>query len=417
MKRKLLLGAISAILFVIPFNGITQTSWTAQTSGTTDTLFAVQFLDVNNGYAGGSQGTMLKTTDGGTNWTDISISSVNPVNDIYFTDNSTGWVAIGNVDDGDNSGEIWGTTDGGTTWTNLTFNSTRARLGISFADGSLGWACGSRNGPLDISNTTDSGSNWAEQSDGAIFGWTYKIDALSTTDVWTVGGAFFPSVTGMIIHSTDGGSTWVLQSVGTIPFLYDLEAIDASNILVAGDQGAIMATTDGGANWTTQTSGSTEILRRLSFTSTTAGVACGDNGTILSTTDGGTTWAAETSGITTDIQGVYMIDGTVGYAVGEGGTILKRDLTTLNIKENTNGSTINAYPNPFDQQTTIVIDEFLTYNSLEFSLYDIVGNKVFNKLVDSKNFILDRGSLSNGIYQFTVTSSNNIIYTGKLILK
>src|SRR5712671_1288482 len=43
-------------------------SWTIQTSGTTQTLWAVSFTDANNGTAVGEGGTIVRTTDGGTHW-------------------------------------------------------------------------------------------------------------------------------------------------------------------------------------------------------------------------------------------------------------------------------------------------------------------------------------------------------------
>ena len=44
------------------------TTWTTQTSGTTDDLMDVSFIDANNGWIVGWYGTILNTTDGGTTW-------------------------------------------------------------------------------------------------------------------------------------------------------------------------------------------------------------------------------------------------------------------------------------------------------------------------------------------------------------
>ena len=43
--------------------------WTEQTTPTTETLFAVDFVDTVNGYAAGTNGIIIKTTDGGATWT------------------------------------------------------------------------------------------------------------------------------------------------------------------------------------------------------------------------------------------------------------------------------------------------------------------------------------------------------------
>ena len=44
-------------------------NWTSQFSGTTKGLGSVCFINENIGYCAGHQGTIIKTTDGGLNWT------------------------------------------------------------------------------------------------------------------------------------------------------------------------------------------------------------------------------------------------------------------------------------------------------------------------------------------------------------
>ena len=394
-----------------------QTSWTAQTSGVADTLYSVQFLDANNGFVGGYRGTVLKTTDGGTTWTDVSITSSWMVRDISFIDANTGWAALGDVNDGDNSGELWHTTDGGTTWSKQTYYSTRARLGISFIDTSTGWACGSRSGPMDIANTLDGGTTWTEQTDGAVFGWTYKVDAISATDIWSVGVTFFPNPSGLIIHSTDGGSSWALQSLGTISYTYDVEAVDANTIYVCGDAGYIVATTDGGTTWNGQTTGTTDILWRTSFSSTMTGLACGDNGTIIGTINGGANWNAETSGVSTTLNGIYMLDSTTAWAVGAGGTILKRALGS-GIKEGlwlTPG--VAVFPNPFRNQTTIKIENAGVRDSYTFSLFDALGRPVNQYIINGRQHMLNRDQLPRGIYHYSITGNNSLPVSGKVVIQ
>ena len=43
-------------------------NWTIQSSGTTEILWGVSFTDGNNGTAVGENGTILRTTDGGAHW-------------------------------------------------------------------------------------------------------------------------------------------------------------------------------------------------------------------------------------------------------------------------------------------------------------------------------------------------------------
>ena len=43
-------------------------NWSLQTSGTTKTLRSIFFLDANNGWACGDGGTIITTSNGGTTW-------------------------------------------------------------------------------------------------------------------------------------------------------------------------------------------------------------------------------------------------------------------------------------------------------------------------------------------------------------
>ena len=61
------------------------------------------------GWAVGSYGTIITTTDGGVNWTSQESRTGYDLNSVYFTDSNTGW-AVGR------SGTILHTTNGGATF-------------------------------------------------------------------------------------------------------------------------------------------------------------------------------------------------------------------------------------------------------------------------------------------------------------
>ena len=166
--------------------------WLPQPSGTSLTLLGVRFVDSQNGYAVGQSGLVLKTSDGGDSWVDVSIATPYPATSVYLADPSTVWVATGDPNDSEVSGAVWHTTDGGSHWTQQTLTSTRARFGLAFANPSVGWACGAHNGTLEFQATTNGGSTWFTQGSSSLFGWTYGIDCTSTSQVWSV-GVVFPS--------------------------------------------------------------------------------------------------------------------------------------------------------------------------------------------------------------------------------
>lgn len=71
---------------------------------------------------------LMKTSDGGDSWSRVSLPSSgfttsNTYMSILFSDANTGYIIGGNV--GNNKGAILKTTDGGSTWTSMTVNSSR----------------------------------------------------------------------------------------------------------------------------------------------------------------------------------------------------------------------------------------------------------------------------------------------------
>jgi photosystem II stability/assembly factor-like uncharacterized protein len=60
------------------------TTWTAQTSGTTNLLSLVEFTDANTGWAVGVGGTILHTSNGGTTWTAQTSGTTNFLTGVEF---------------------------------------------------------------------------------------------------------------------------------------------------------------------------------------------------------------------------------------------------------------------------------------------------------------------------------------------
>jgi photosystem II stability/assembly factor-like uncharacterized protein len=182
-------------------------NWTQQISGTTVTLYAVDFVNQDTGYVVGNAGTVLRTRDGGTTWSLLNSGTTTVLKGVIFPTDLTGYV-LGEL------GEVIKTTDGGDTWT-----------------------------PLVSGTVTD--------LNGSHF--------LSATEGYVVGD------TGRIIKTTDGGSTWAMLNPGTNLPLYDIEFITSQDGYAVGDSGTIIKTSDGGQNWTADTSGTTWGIAAVNF--------------------------------------------------------------------------------------------------------------------------------------------------------
>lgn len=128
---------------------------------------------------------------------------------------------------------------------------------------------------------------------------------------------------GLIAGTTNGGSTWLKQTRGTVVDLYGMVFTSAETGFVVGDSGTILRTTNAGAEWIAQEQVTYEHLYDVFFTSPATGVAVGASGTILRTSNGGTQWSVIPSGTITTLSGVHFADASIGTIVGFNGTVLR----------------------------------------------------------------------------------------------
>ncbi len=101
--------------------------------------------------------------------------------------------------------------------------------------------------------------------------------------------------------------------------------VDTITGYIVGDSGIILKTTDSGSTWRFCRSGTGDNLYSVHFVSRDTGYAVGANGVILRTTDGGISYEnIAVAGLEVDYYSVgFSDDGRLGYVVGEGGVILK----------------------------------------------------------------------------------------------
>lgn len=111
-------------------------TWNAVYTGTTANLSSVAFTDAKTVWAVGSEGTMLKSDDGGTKWTLVKLPSGNALlRDIKFANAKVGWI----VGDG---GLILATQDGGKTWRQQPSGTNLTLSAIQVIDSNTAWISG-----------------------------------------------------------------------------------------------------------------------------------------------------------------------------------------------------------------------------------------------------------------------------------
>ena len=282
--------------------------WTELNTGTSNSFVSVFFTDIDTGYVVGQTNTMLKTTNGGLDWTQISIGSPY-LTSIFFTSTSTGYAVGSNGV----AGTILKTTNGGINWTVQNTATVTLYNSVYFCNDSTGYVVGEGG---KILKTIDGGNNWINQTSGV----SNSLYSVYFTDA----DNGYATEYGRILKTTNGGLTWTYQTYFQSFELYSVHFSDFNTGYAVGRSGVILKTTNAGANWNFLTSETTIKLRDVHFTDNNTGYSVGENGIILKTIDAGTNWTAfSTSEYYADLNDANFPDVCRGYSVGKSGTILK----------------------------------------------------------------------------------------------
>ncbi|WP_304131202.1 YCF48-related protein [Ignavibacterium album] len=271
-----------------------------------NTLNSVSFLNQNKGFIVGNYGTLLKTTNGGSNWEYLQPYLPKNLNSMYFVNSNIGF-AVGD------SGLIVKTTNGGDSWIILNSGVDTTLTDIFFLNENYGYAVGYWGLVL---KTTNGGFSWNSQS---FYYNNNKVLMLDSSN------GFIPHDFGML-RTTNGGASWHSVSLNPNITLKDIKFINNQvGIVVGGNftQGHILKTTDGGNTWTTIVNNSPWGFTGLFFHDSVTGFATGYSGTLLKTTDGGNNWTDISLNTYKNLLKGTFFDSDNGIIIGEGGLIYK----------------------------------------------------------------------------------------------
>jgi len=222
-------------------------TWVAQQSGTEKNLFSVCFVDDQNGWVVGEFGTIIHTADGGESWKSQSKGVDKELNSVFFVDDQNGWV-VGEF------GTILHTTDGGETWEpqiceaiqteedkfSFDWKPMPALYSLYCKDKETAWIAG-----MDgiILKTENGGNEWGKlesNCDVPLYSITIKGKR-----GWAVGSE------GYYLLSRDGGETWEVRDgvIKTRFWLREVSFSDEENGWIVGAMGTVAHTNDGGENW------------------------------------------------------------------------------------------------------------------------------------------------------------------------
>ena len=192
MVKKIVICVLGIILFLNQ-QLFAQYDWQQMLplSPTSNQMVSLCFANEDTGWAVGEKGTILKTMDGGVNWSIIEIPYLAYLLDVHFPSPEIGFI-VGQ------DGLILKSIDAGESWklqqTRFTNNLNR----VKFRDENVGRIIGERC---------------------------------------------------LILHTTDGGVTWNQQISNAPANLSGIEFTSADSIFVVGDLNTILITENNGQTW------------------------------------------------------------------------------------------------------------------------------------------------------------------------
>ena len=360
---------------------------------------SVYFTTANIGYIVCNGGIILKTVDGGYNWSSQSSGIPYDLYSVEFTDENVGYIVGW-------GGYILKTIDGGTNWI-VKHYAGPPLVSICFPTSNIGYACGYM---ALILKTNDSGETWTGEYGDSNVPVLNSINFPDTNTGYVVG------YNSLILKKENGGNWTVLPNYPGEPG----EGF-SSVFFLNPDTGIICGshkykTNDGGGTWSRKDSlGGSSIFF---YNSSTIGYVVGDGGLIQKTFDCGETWFFQNSGVPNDLISVHFPTLDTGYIVGWGGVLLKTTTGGVGINENFSPHNIKIYPNPASNNITIDIPEIPEFSSYSMIIYNILGEKQIEKVIRNNNKNVSITILSQGSYVIKIITPtfiyNKILIVDKL---
>jgi photosystem II stability/assembly factor-like uncharacterized protein len=386
-------------------------NWEGQIPSNRVSLTEIAFINDNIGIVAGTGSALLKTTDGGDNWTPLVSGNTNPNAPVTFVDmrseqehvlyygnsypritrnggSSYDWYfqAESGLGQGDanafhtfSNGDLFVmgfefagiSTDDGATFTVIDHNFDRRINRVFFPTDDIGYAVGDKV----LGKTTDGGSTWTELTspndnyrwEGVHF-YTEQRGIISTAN----SNAFL---------TTDGGATWVRISANAAGYGYKVDedtGVTYSASFASGNNALLSRSTDEGATW--------ETVAR----------SCG---------------AGRGAGLTPSGKFVYL--------TGDGGHIERHETANLvsTRRQQVVTPSLVAFPNPTSGEFNI--DLPLTNQPTTLEVFSADGRRVQAAVVPAGTerfrFVLE--NQKTGLYLLSWRNANGVRHTGRVMVR
>jgi len=412
----------------ISFSGI-DAQWIQQVSGTNAPLTSIHFYNENTGICVGGSSIILKTTNGGSNWS--VITSPVTMNFDYVRMFSTGNIITGSV----SSYTVLRTSNGGNSWSYSTVNliPSETKLKIQFVSYLAGFfLTGGK-----IYKTTDSGVSWVSYSTNVS---NRDMSFANENTGWICNQYTIPypppygTNYSQIRRTDNGGQSWTTQ-VNIQEQSFAIYRIFFVNVSLGFQNSfftpSLSRTINGGSSWSgVNGAGLYKNYYQMSFPDAATGWFIGN--LMIKTTDGGLNWTEKTTQFGNQFNNIFFVNDTVGWLVGSGGLILK----TTNGGEPINGvepvpgeipssfSLSQNYPNPFNPVTRIKYDVPSNVkgqtSNVKIIIYDVLGREIETLVSETQKpgsyeVTWDGSRYASGVY-FYKLMTDEYVGTKKMVL-
>jgi len=227
-------------------------------------------------YACTGNGRLYKSTNSGMNWSFLASFSFSYINDIKMVNENVGYVVTNT--------NVMKTLNGGLNWTSV-FQATNV-FSCYFLDENTGFAgSGGMETTIYIHKTTNGGQNWNSFPFNASIGRVDFVKFVGNTGYALINNAG-------LVKTTNLGTNWISMSPS-----YSLSSvfpIDENTIYATRMSNEFIISTNGGANWTSKYF-PTINQRKMVFKDINTGYVLAVNNDIYVTTNTGTNWTKTTN--------------------------------------------------------------------------------------------------------------------------
>jgi hypothetical protein len=397
-------------------------NWIEVPTSTTKDLHSIVFPSPLVGYIGGADSLLLKTTDGGNTWTEVSFSGITFLPGgadflvLDFVTEEIGYATVGPYTG------TYRTGDGGLTWTALNTSPYMCyNQGLYFLADGEGFVGGSGCFQGELMDRfvfpgVQSQANINAQlwdATNRIVDIDFDLDQFASVGLAVSSG-------GRILRTTDSGLNWdtIASPLGNQVPLTTVTIVNSNLAFIGYDNNGmgmgLLVSTDGGLTWAVDVNSATfayPIFHDL-HTTISDKVFCGTTATTLNSGFILECWDINASvpmwmGYTVDepIYSMTSHSDTMVWGAGKNGYLVKRgNPAPASLNELDHHLEISLYPNPSVTHFTLDLPKQLWYTEFIIELYSVDGKLL--KKGEKKEATMHIEDLNPGSYLVNIKTDS-----------